>query len=344
MNRVFLVASAAAAVLVIAIVGYNLLPDAFGPGKQTLAPSSGASPTTGSAAAPTTGVPSNPFTVLRSIPQSVTGIENPTAATFPEGLGMAAGPDGLLYVTDRKPSVSVIDPRTGAVVRSWGTKGSGDGQFGEDYLSVVVASSGLVYVADPGNRRIQVFNPDGTYLRQLVGFDGTDNEHEALRYMAVDADGNVYAPDWSSISLVKFDANGKGAWRRGGAGEPDPALRNGVYSLAVMADGKILVTNDGGRSALLLDPADGSFVGSWPGGSLLGASAEPSVNAAGNVFVFQYEPAAVQVFDAAGTLLGRVDRADLNLYPAPVFTPDGHAYSFNQQLELLELEVNLPGA
>ena len=338
MNRVFLTASAAAAVLVIALVGYNLLPKTPGPGGQTFAPSPVASAPGGPTAAP-----GNPFSILRRMPQSVTGIVNPNARAFPEGLGIAAGPDGNLYVTDRKPSVSVIDPATGTVLRSWGATGTGDGQFGEDYLSVAVAPSGLVYIADPGNRRIQVFNPDGTYVRELGGFDGTATADEVLRYMAIDTAGNVYVPDFSHTTLVKFDADGNVAWRRGGPGESDPALRNGSYSLAVMGDGKILATYDPGRTALLLDPSDGSVIGQWPGGSLLGASGEPSVDAAGNVYVFQYVPAAVVVFDAAGTLLGRADRDAFNLYPAPVFTPNGRAYTFNDDLELLELEVNLPG-
>ena len=67
------------------------------------------------------------------------------------------------YVNSR---VAKID-KTGAWVKSWGERGSAQGEFNTPH-SIATDSQGNVYVADRGNRRIQVFDGDGKFLRQIV--------------------------------------------------------------------------------------------------------------------------------------------------------------------------------
>ncbi|MDE3170806.1 MAG: 6-bladed beta-propeller, partial [Acidobacteriota bacterium] len=57
--------------------------------------------------------------------------------------------------------------KDGNWVKSWGTPGSGPGQFNTPH-SIAVDARGEVYVADRGNRRIQVFDGDGNFLRQIT--------------------------------------------------------------------------------------------------------------------------------------------------------------------------------
>jgi sugar lactone lactonase YvrE len=57
--------------------------------------------------------------------------------------------------------------RNGDWVKQWGTFGRGKGQFNTPH-SIATDLKGNVYVADRGNRRIQVFDGDGTYLREIV--------------------------------------------------------------------------------------------------------------------------------------------------------------------------------
>jgi hypothetical protein len=56
--------------------------------------------------------------------------------------------------------------KNGDWVKQWGTFGSGQGQFNTPH-SIAADAKGNIYVADRGNRRIQVFDPDGNFLREI---------------------------------------------------------------------------------------------------------------------------------------------------------------------------------
>jgi len=56
--------------------------------------------------------------------------------------------------------------KNGDWVKQWGTFGSGPGQFNTPH-SIAADAKGNIYVADRGNRRIQVFDPDGNFQREI---------------------------------------------------------------------------------------------------------------------------------------------------------------------------------
>jgi outer membrane protein assembly factor BamB len=295
---------------------------------------------------PAAGLP-DPFRVIGSTPLAETGV---TLSPYergrsegPEGLNMTVGTDGLLYVIDPASVVTVIDPATMKVVRRFGRQGSGDAEF-HCICTIDASPDGLLYVVDPGNHRIQVLEPGGTFVRQLGAFGSADGQIVQPFRLAVDAVGAAYAIDGDNGMISKFGADGAFAWRVGGL-SGDANLR-GAYDLVAMKDGTILVTLDPGGPAVLLDPADGSVIGRW-GTASLGPSAEPTVDAAGNVFSFQYVDWAMRMFDAKGHDLGILDWADdvadaYEFYPTPVFAPDGYGYSFDDTQGLLRLEITVP--
>ena len=67
------------------------------------------------------------------------------------------------YVNSR---VAKVNPR-GEWITSWGSLGSGPGQFDTPH-GIAISPANEVYVADRGNRRIQVFDQNGKYLREFV--------------------------------------------------------------------------------------------------------------------------------------------------------------------------------
>jgi hypothetical protein len=75
---------------------------------------------------------------------------------------------GNTYISDGyiNSRIAKID-KDGNWLKSWGEPGSGPGQFDTPH-SLAVDAGGSVYVADRGNRRIQVFDGEGKFLRQIT--------------------------------------------------------------------------------------------------------------------------------------------------------------------------------
>jgi hypothetical protein len=92
----------------------------------------------------------------------------PVDGMFRQVTDMAWDPAGNTYISDGyiNSRVAKFD-KDGNWVRSWGEPGSGPGQFNTPH-SIAVDANGNVYVADRGNRRIQVFDGDGKVLRQIT--------------------------------------------------------------------------------------------------------------------------------------------------------------------------------
>ena len=67
------------------------------------------------------------------------------------------------YINSR---VAKVD-KDGNWLKSWGERGNGPGQFNTPH-SIAVDAKGNVYVSDRGNHRIQVFDGEGNFLRQIV--------------------------------------------------------------------------------------------------------------------------------------------------------------------------------
>jgi hypothetical protein len=75
---------------------------------------------------------------------------------------------GNSYISDGyiNSRVAKVD-KDGNWLKSWGDRGTGPGQFHTPH-SIAVDAAGKVYVADRSNRRIQVFDGEGGFLRQFT--------------------------------------------------------------------------------------------------------------------------------------------------------------------------------
>src|SRR5262247_4867777 len=76
-------------------------------------------------------------------------------------------PQGNIYISDGYVNSRVAKyDKNGDWVKSWGQRGKGPSQFNTPH-SIAADAKGNIYVADRGNRRIQVFDPDGKLLREI---------------------------------------------------------------------------------------------------------------------------------------------------------------------------------
>ena len=76
---------------------------------------------------------------------------------------------GNIFVADGygNARVAKFDSK-GVFVKSWGSRGTEQGQFA-NVTALVVDAQGNVYAADGGNRRIQVFDNNGTFKTAITG-------------------------------------------------------------------------------------------------------------------------------------------------------------------------------
>ncbi len=91
------------------------------------------------------------------------------SATFGNIRGLACDAAGNVYVVDVGDSKVKVFDANGGFLREWGGVGSANGQFSftNDSPSMIsVDRNDQVYVADPGNTRVQVFDANGAFLRK----------------------------------------------------------------------------------------------------------------------------------------------------------------------------------
>jgi DNA-binding beta-propeller fold protein YncE len=87
---------------------------------------------------------------------------------FRQVTDVAFDPAGNAFISDGyiNSRVAKVD-RNGNWVKSWGDRGTKPGEFNTPH-SIAADAKGNIYVADRGNRRIQVFDGDGTFLREFT--------------------------------------------------------------------------------------------------------------------------------------------------------------------------------
>jgi DNA-binding beta-propeller fold protein YncE len=88
---------------------------------------------------------------------------------------------GNSYISDGyiNSRIAKVD-KDGNWLKSWGEPGDQPGQLNTPH-SIALDAQGNVYVADRGNRRIQVFDSDGKFLRQItIDLPVDPNAHAAI--------------------------------------------------------------------------------------------------------------------------------------------------------------------
>ncbi len=91
----------------------------------------------------------------------------PEEGRFRQPTDVAWDPAGDIFISDGYINSRVAKAdKNGVWIKSWGDPGDGPGQFNTPH-SIAADAHGNLYVADRGNGRIQVFDSDGKFLRQI---------------------------------------------------------------------------------------------------------------------------------------------------------------------------------
>ena len=161
---------------------------------------------------------------------------------------IAVGPDDSIYVVDQGHTRIVKFSPDGQVLAVWGSKGTGDGQFDDPTSVAVDPTTNKVYVADPRNKRIQVFDSNGRFLTKWVIPEW--GQPAGFEDLAIDSKaGRLYASSAHTDAVLIFDLNGT---RLGSLTPKAPDRLQGPSALA-LANRKLYVLNMHGNSVSAID-------------------------------------------------------------------------------------------
>jgi peptidylamidoglycolate lyase len=138
---------------------------------------------------------------------------------------VAVADDGSFYVSDGYGNSRVVKfSSSGKYLLEWGTYGNKPGQFDIPH-GITLDKSGNVFVADRQNNRIQIFDGNGTFLKELK-----NNESVAqLPSLTIDKGQNLFAIDYDfttvpdtlvkGSTIFRFDSTESITFHFGATGE-----------------------------------------------------------------------------------------------------------------------------
>ena len=171
------------------------------------------------------------------------------------GRRLAAGPDGYLYLAqaDTLNRVRVIDPVGNTVVRTIGSSGTGNGQFGTAGPGgIAFDADGQVYVADTTGQRINVYSSTGTYVTHWGTAGSGAGQFDSPRGIAIRGETvfvvnlNTTTNQLSKVQMFGLDGTYKQEWV-GSTNPVSPPTSTSKfdYPTSVWVSGDLVYVTDG---------------------------------------------------------------------------------------------------
>jgi len=228
--------------------------------------------------------------------------------------GLAAAPDGSLYVADAGNHRIQHFSAEGDLLQVWGSFSGEDGEPDpgtfNDPWGVTTDQDGRVYIADTWNHRVQIFTPEGDYIDSF----GTFGQAETVfgfwgpRDVVVDSMGRLYLTDTGNKRVVVADEDGQFVTDFGGFGL-DPGYFDEPVGIGMDGQGILYVADTWNQRIQLFDTTDDLFapVRQWDIEGWYGQSLENKpyldVNNEGIVCATDPEGYRVLCFNSEGEFL-----------------------------------------
>ena len=98
------------------------------------------------------------------------GVSGNGPDTFNSPTDVAVAPNGDIFVSDGHINSRIVKfSKDGTVIKAWGKRGDGPGEFNVPH-TIFFDSRGRLLVGDRSNRRIQIFDQEGAFLDQWTQF------------------------------------------------------------------------------------------------------------------------------------------------------------------------------
>jgi predicted membrane-bound mannosyltransferase/sugar lactone lactonase YvrE len=203
--------------------------------------------------------------------QFITSIGGPAAANQPglfnEPWSVAVAPDGTLYIADTWNHRVQHFNADGAYMNGWGVEGNTGGAATGDPgvffgpRGVATDKDGRVLVSDTGNKRVQIFDGEGTFINQFGGSGLLPGQLDEPVGIATDAEGNIAVADTWNGRVQTFNRDGVSiaSWEIDGWLDKDKV---GKPYVAMDRQGRVYVADQVGLRILVFS-RDGGYLGSF---------------------------------------------------------------------------------
>jgi DNA-binding beta-propeller fold protein YncE len=125
--------------------------------------------------------------------------------------------DDRLFVVDTMLNRVVIVTLAGQVIKTFGERGEGPGQFNFP-TNIARAADGRLFVTDTMNFRVQVFDATGRYLNAFGHLGDGAGDFDKPKGIAVDSGGHIYVVEGINDVVQIFDDGGRLLLAFGGSG------------------------------------------------------------------------------------------------------------------------------
>jgi sugar lactone lactonase YvrE len=114
--------------------------------------------------------------------------------------------NGALWILDKRNNQVIKLDDSGNPLVTFGASGSRNGQF-YDPSDIAISASGIIFVADAGNHRIQAFSDDGVFLSDITQTVSGKLDHPSA--ITLDPQGKLYVLDKYRSSISVYSAKGE---------------------------------------------------------------------------------------------------------------------------------------
>ncbi len=251
---------------------------------------------------------------------------------------------------------------TGTLLATYGSEGTGAGQYTGPWGIAIDPRNGNVYVSDQGNSRVEEFSSSGTFIKTFgwevnnkgkdefeictkeckAGIAGSGNgQFSTTAGIAVDSSGNVWVADFGNNRIEEFNEKGEYLRKFGSKGTGNEQFE-GPTDIA-LSGGNLYITdyrNDRVQEFSTLGTHLGKFgeAGSENGkfSSPYGIAADPNT---GNLYVVDSGNHRVQEFSAAGTFITKFGSSGTG--PGQFTSPQGIAVSGSGRIYVVDNGADL---
>jgi DNA-binding beta-propeller fold protein YncE/tetratricopeptide (TPR) repeat protein len=162
---------------------------------------------------------------------------------------------------------------------------------------IFVDAKGMIYVADTGNDRVQIFKADGAYDNMFGESGSGEGQFRQPSSVAVNAKGNIFVADTKNKQIKAFSADGMFLFVKGP--ELGPVMLASPIAVRCDENKNVYVLDSVLKKVIVLDSM-GKFLRVWDDSGNLQEPASLAYDGKGFFYILDKGSFNVKIFDDAG--------------------------------------------